>query len=261
MGNQLLLDAPALAMPVAPKPIQEQMADQRPPSIGETLGSWSQFLMSGQQEDLPELIEFLFKSYYITPMQDPVEMMFLGEAIQELRPKCLVEIGTGQGGTLFFLTRVASRRSTIISMDLPEGRTGAYSLRRQLLYECFRRRGQKVRLLRGDTHLAWMVRHLKGLLGEQQIDFLFIDGDRSYAGVKQDFETYGPLVRQGGVIAFHDIMEGERKMVGDMPKFWSEIKSQYRHSEIVNDPSQSGFGIGLLHVDEPIPETKRQAFC
>jgi predicted O-methyltransferase YrrM len=43
------------------------------------------------------------------------------------------------------------------------------------------------------------------VLNEQNLDFLFIDGDHTYKGVKEDFEMYSPLVRKGGVIAFHDI--------------------------------------------------------
>lgn len=37
-----------------------------------------------------------------------------------------------------------------------------------------------------------------------KIDFLFIDGDHSYEGVKKDFDLYLPLMNKGGIIAFHD---------------------------------------------------------
>jgi hypothetical protein len=30
------------------------------------------------------------------------------------------------------------------------------------------------------------------------VDFLFIDGDHTYEGVKKDFEMYSPLVRREG---------------------------------------------------------------
>jgi predicted O-methyltransferase YrrM len=35
-------------------------------------------------------------------------------------------------------------------------------------------------------------------------DVLFIDGDHSYDGVKADFERWGPHVRDGGHLLFHD---------------------------------------------------------
>lgn len=35
-------------------------------------------------------------------------------------------------------------------------------------------------------------------------DMIFVDGEHAYEGVKEDYEKYYPLVKQGGVIAFHD---------------------------------------------------------
>jgi hypothetical protein len=37
-----------------------------------------------------------------------------------------------------------------------------------------------------------------------QIDFLFIDGDHSYEGVKTDFELYSKILSDQGIIAIHD---------------------------------------------------------
>ncbi len=37
------------------------------------------------------------------------------------------------------------------------------------------------------------------------VDLLFIDGDHQYASVLADWLLYSPLVRPGGVVAFHDI--------------------------------------------------------
>lgn len=40
-----------------------------------------------------------------------------------------------------------------------------------------------------------------------KIDFLFIDGDHSYEGVKQDFELYSTILSEKGVIMLHDTDE------------------------------------------------------
>jgi hypothetical protein len=37
-----------------------------------------------------------------------------------------------------------------------------------------------------------------------QVDFLFIDGDHSYEGVKTDFELYSQILSENGVIVIHD---------------------------------------------------------
>jgi predicted O-methyltransferase YrrM len=85
------------------------------------------------------------------------------------------------------------------------------------------------------------------------VDFLFIDGDHTYEGVRRDFEMYSPLVREGGIIAFHDIVPGPPENVGGVPEFWNKIKTRYRHLEIVRDWGQGGFGIGVIYM------TRRQS--
>lgn len=80
------------------------------------------------------------------------------------------------------------------------------------------------------------------------IDLLFIDGDHIYEGVRKDFEMYSPLVRKGGIIAFHDICPGPPDMVGEVPSFWKETMGKYRNMSIVKDQSQIGDGIGILFL-------------
>jgi len=91
-------------------------------------------------------------------------------------------------------------------------------------------------------------------LRDNKVDFLFIDADHSYEGVKKDFEMYSPLVRKGGIIAFHDIIPDyytrygikTSSSAGEVYKFWNEIKGKYEHLEIIKDRNQDGYGIGVL---------------
>jgi len=60
---------------------------------------------------------------------------------------------------------------------------------------------------------------------------------------------YSPLVRKGGIIAFHDIVPGPQENVGGVPKFWKELKKKLgtiKVMEIVKDWNQGGYGIGLV---------------
>lgn len=60
--------------------------------------------------------------------------------------------------------------------------------------------------LEGDSH-DWVTKATVQYWlsdSDQGLDFLFIDGDHTFEGVKQDYEMYSPLVRSGGVVAFHD---------------------------------------------------------
>jgi predicted O-methyltransferase YrrM len=88
---------------------------------------------------------------------------------------------------------------------------------------------------------------IESILDEKKIDFLFIDGDHTYEGVKKDFKMYSPLVKDGRIIAFHDIVSGPQNLVGGVPQFWQEIKKKYKYLEIVEDWNQRGYGIGVIY--------------
>ena len=78
---------------------------------------------------------------------------------------------------------------------------------------------------------------------DNKVDFLFIDADHSYEGVKKDFEMYSLLVRKGGIIAFHDIIPSGYPKVY---KFWNEVK--YEYLEIIKDRNQNCYGIGIIFI-------------
>jgi len=169
--------------------------------------------------------------------------------VAELRPKVILEIGTARGGTLFLFTRIADPEAVIISIDLPGGPFGGgYPSWRIPLYKSFSKGEQKIYLIRKDSHDPQTLRKIKRILGGKKIDLLFIDGDHTYKGVKMDFETYSPLVRKGGIIAFHDICPHPPETRCEVSRFWDEIKHKYSHIEIVEDWSQGWAGIGVLYV-------------
>lgn len=43
-----------------------------------------------------------------------------------------------------------------------------------------------------------------GIKWDRMCDMLFVDGDHSAAGVKEDIRLFRPWVKRGGIIAFHD---------------------------------------------------------
>ena len=118
--------------------------------------------------------------------------------------------------------------------------------RRAKLYLGFAREGQRIELLRRDSHDAETVRRVQRLVAARGIDLLFIDGDHSYEGVKQDYLTYAPLVLDGGLIVLHDIVPGDDENVGGVPRLWRELKRGTEVEELVADWDQGGYGLGLL---------------
>ncbi|MEM1914646.1 MAG: class I SAM-dependent methyltransferase [Thermosphaera sp.] len=194
-------------------------------------------------------LPFVCSAFKISPFQIKEEIVQLLNLLAELRPKALLEIGTANGGTLFLFCQIAELDATIISIDLPGGPFGGgYPEWRVPLYKSFAKERQRVHLIRADSHDPKTLGIVKRILGDRKLDFLFIDGDHTYEGVKRDFEMYSPLVRKGGIIAFHDIVPGPSENVGGVPMFWSEIKRSFTYNEIVKDWRQGGYGIGVIYV-------------
>lgn len=186
----------------------------------------------------------------IRPWQHEDELLGLARLIAERKPRTVVEIGTAAGGTLFLATCLAADDATIVSIDLPAGHFGGgYAEWRMPIYAGFARAGQRVELLRGDSHSAEMRSRLGGILAGRPIDFLFIDGDHSYEGVKHDFEMYGSMLSPNALVAFHDIVP-DRAPKPDhfVSVFWNEIRDRFRHAEFVHDPAQSKCGLGVLFI-------------
>lgn len=174
----------------------------------------------------------------IRPVQIPAEIEQFAKEIEKLSPSTVLEIGTSNGGTLYIWARHIKSCRRIISLDLPRGFTHTKMKFFKLFDEtkefCF---------LRGNSHNKRTVDMLAKILGQAKVDFLFIDGDHSYEGVRQDFRTYTQFVTRGGVVALHDIMYHPDYGV---ERFWNEIKSQYASKEIVASRNQVGYGIGVL---------------
>lgn len=213
--------------------------------------SCARLLLFDRSAGLKELVDLVTSDEFFRTKQVPSELTALGEILVGLRPDSAMEIGTWRGGTLFFLTRLAGHRATIVSVDLPGGQPdgGGYSGKRAWLYRRFARRGQRLFTLRGDSHSGEMLKRVRAALGGKPLDYLFIDGDHTYEGVKRDFELFAPLVRGGGVIAFHDIVEHPPETSCEVSRFWNQVKPGYRHTEVIADLRQGWAGIGVLYVD------------
>jgi len=198
-----------------------------------------------------EVVNFAFKSCLgaIKPIQIRYEILELLKILYKEKPRVLLEIGTANGGTLFLFSRVASEEALLISVDLPGGGFGVgYPRFRIPLYESFAFKNQKIHLLRADSHSEETKESVEKILNSRKLDFLFIDGDHTYQGVKMDFEMYSPLVREGGLIALHDIVVHPEETGCGVHKFWNEIKPKYEHIEIVEDVRQKWAGIGVVRV-------------
>jgi predicted O-methyltransferase YrrM len=67
--------------------------------------------------------------------------------------------------------------------------------------------------------------------GRRNFDFVFIDGDHSYEGLKADWEGWSRLILPGGTIALHDSRSSPGRPIED----WGSVR--YTRDVIERDPN------------------------
>ena len=154
------------------------------------------------------------------------------------------------GGSSFLLASAMADDGLLVCVDFPTGPfKGFLPAARTRFWRAFARRGQRVELLEADSHDRATLDRVRTLFAGRPVDVLFIDGDHTYAGVRSDYEMYGPLVRDGGVVAFHDIVPGLECDVGGVPRYWRELKPPDAQ-ELVEDWAQGRNGFGVFRTQQ-----------
>jgi predicted O-methyltransferase YrrM len=207
----------------------------------------SQLKRHNRTQDLDSLIDVAFSftaaGRRLEPLQIRSEITNLLSVVSSLRPRAMLEIGTAHGGTLLLWAAVADPCATILSLDF-----AGYAKWMVPLFNSFARDKQRIELVQADSHELSTQKSVEGMLEGSELDFVFIDGDHSYQGVKQDFQMYCSLVRPGGLVAFHDIVRHPPSTGCEVGKFWDEIKQLYDHEELVENWGQRWGGIGILRM-------------
>jgi len=201
-------------------------------------------------EDALNFIQSLCFGFAIRLAQVKSEFLNLLNIFKQKAPKVVMEIGTARGGTLFCFSKLAPEDATIISVDLPGGNFGGgYPKSKVPFYNSFKKNGQKMFLLRENSHAEETVTKVKDILNGKKIDFLFIDADHTYEGVKRDFELYSPLLAKNGIVAFHDVALIPGAPRNYVSVFWNEIKNNYKYEELIENKEQGWAGIGVLFFE------------
>jgi predicted O-methyltransferase YrrM len=150
------------------------------------------------------------------------ELTAFAKIVRRQRPKRVLEIGTAQGGMFWLLCRLAACDGFLISLDLPSDDRFSGGNQEALDLVPLKCAGQTVHSVLGNSHSPEMPVQISNILNGEFLDLLFIDGDHTYRGVRSDYQMYLPLVRPGGLIAFHDIVKTPWEECG-VDRFWSEL--------------------------------------
>lgn len=66
------------------------------------------------------------------------------------------------------------------------------------------------------------------------VDFIFIDGDHSLAGIRRDWEVWAPRIRSGGIMALHDSFPAlnSSPTLGSQ-QFYADVITQDRRFKLI----------------------------
>lgn len=189
-------------------------------------------------------LEDLYRDYGYggaVPDQRPSEWKALLDAVRELAPRTVVEIGSNTGGTLYYWLAQAERGATVVTVDIDHSRLHP----------------DHAAWARPDTALVRITRSstapetLRALSVLAPLDFVFIDGGHATAEVLADVEAYAPISQ---AIALHDTCC--RLPDWDVRRAWQTLVASpaWDAVEFAEDPERvwdgiapgaHGYGIGL----------------
>ena len=135
------------------------------------------------------------------------ELLYLRWGIRKFRPRVIVEIGSFNGASTSLMTDQLQQLGVgkLYAIDFfaqsteGKGHGGEY-------WEVFDQTMQ--------PFLGWFEKvegDSKTVPWHRPIDFLFIDGDHSEAGVSADIHKYTPFVKVGGCVFLHDYLDNPQR--------------------------------------------------
>jgi predicted O-methyltransferase YrrM len=198
---------------------------------------------------LDDLLRFAAR-HFGAAQKDAEIVRFLSFA-HARKPIVVCEIGTYCGGTHLLLTHGLPTVWCTVAIDL--------LVRNKSMLRLLRKDDQEAHIVEAYAARPTTINRVRSVLEGREIDVLFIGGDHRYYGVLANFLSYRPFVREGGIIAFHDICatrsvarapawapSAEGPFSGGVPEFWRRIRQHFEHREFIAAPVQEAHGIGAL---------------
>lgn len=154
--------------------------------------------------------------------------MLLAVVHQVIKPRLMVEIGSWRGGSLYAWSRLAI---PVVAVTLPEKAA-----------EPFRSHG--ARMVWGNSHDPGVQAQLLAQLGGKYVDLVFIDGDHTETGARQDLDLAARLA-PGGVIVMHDINLHRRHPDVGVRRVWDKVAA-WQPTMVLEANPDTAPGVGVL---------------
>ncbi|HEY4109838.1 class I SAM-dependent methyltransferase [Puia sp.] len=134
--------------------------------------------------------------------------------------KTAIEIGVFEGVNTVIISQSMGSNGKTIGIDpFFKGRLGV----------CYHERIARLHLRRNKVHkdVQLIVKLSFEAVNDiqQQADFIFIDGDHSYDGIRKDWEVFPDKLKPGGVMALHDTttIPADGGYVQDSVRYYNDV--------------------------------------
>lgn len=131
-----------------------------------------------------------------TGKQNQAELFIVNTIARHVKADAIFEFGTFTGRTTYFLT-FSSANTSVVTLDLPPDTSGRY-IENVGYYFKGTGRDDRIKQIFMDSKKFDPAPYKKSM------DLIFIDGDHSYEGVKNDTEKALEMLKPGGIILWHD---------------------------------------------------------
>jgi cephalosporin hydroxylase len=171
--------------------------------------------------ELKDLIKHSQRHFYLC--QDEDEIFDVCSYLSGKDIKNILEIGVKFGGSFYIWCKFFDEGLKVGVDKVTNYHVEKLKYKRNFLSRTW---AKNVSLIDGDSTNPDVVGRVKNIFKHDKVDFLFIDGDHSYDVVKQDYDNYVGLVREGGYIAFHDINSRNTSENMGVPLFWGKLEGR-----------------------------------
>ena len=143
--------------------------------------------------------------------------------VWRVKPKYVLELGTGEGNGTRAMMQELPRESKLVTINWPNPPSGDEV-------------GKVIRSYSADRRLTQILGDTREVHDQiaPGIDFLYVDSgtDHVYSLVAEEWRLYEPKLADETICCFDDIS------VNDMPRFWDELPY-----DKIKTPINGGFGI------------------
>lgn len=136
------------------------------------------------------------------------ERFSIAKLVHKLRPRLVVELGTGDGFTASTIMRVLLPDSRLITVNWPNPPSGDNPNRYLSEYLT----DQRLTIIYGDTRDDAVIQAIP-----DGINILHIDSTHTYDCASAEWNLYRPKMSNGGTVVVDDLNHN------DMERFWDEL--------------------------------------